>query len=166
MNTLVLAALSAGLATASTLTYTDFSTVAGLTLNGDATQIGNALRLVRTSERGGLQSERLLTIRTSLRGSPTIPSRSCFNVYLNTTSSQPLSPVMSANLDLAGTIGASNMFVGFGAGTGGAFGDNDILNSTFTTTECRNHAASLVSASRSGCSYWPGSKPYFTEMST
>jgi len=95
VNTLVLAALSAGLATASTLTYTDFSTVAGLTLNGDATQIGNALRLVRTSERGGLQSERLLTIRTSLRGSPTIPSRSCFNVYLNTTSSQPLGPVMS-----------------------------------------------------------------------
>jgi hypothetical protein len=231
LKTLVLGAICAGWAAASTFTYTDFSSVAGLTLNGDAAQAGNVLRLVhadvslagnafRTSS-VALDSETAFNtmfefhistdpsdptdgfsfilqndpggasalggqgqgagyaglspsvavmfrgrgpsfIGAILNGVDPLPGKppnaadfnendfynqdefawitydpiaKMMNVYLSTTSAHPLSPVMSANVDLAGTIGASSMYVGFGAGTGGAFGDNDVLNWTFSTTQ-------------------------------
>jgi hypothetical protein len=47
---LLVSVLSAGQAVASTFSYSDFSSTAGLTLNGAAAQAGNALRLVPSSD--------------------------------------------------------------------------------------------------------------------
>lgn len=53
-------------------------------------------------------------------------------VYLAPTAVKPGSPVMSASLDLYGAVGPQ-AFVGFSAGNGGAYGNQDILNWTFTS---------------------------------
>ena len=50
MRFLLLAALSAGLATAGTFAYNDFSNVTGLTINGDASQNSPFLQLVPAAE--------------------------------------------------------------------------------------------------------------------
>jgi hypothetical protein len=50
MRFLLLAGLSAGLATAGTFTYNNFSSVSGLTLNGAAAQAGSVLRVVYNAE--------------------------------------------------------------------------------------------------------------------
>jgi hypothetical protein len=50
MRFLLLAALSAGLATAGTFAYNDFSNVTGLTINGDASQNSPFLQLVPSAE--------------------------------------------------------------------------------------------------------------------
>jgi hypothetical protein len=50
MRFLFLAALSAGLATAGTFTYNDFSNVSGLTINPAASQQGSVLQLVPAAE--------------------------------------------------------------------------------------------------------------------
>lgn len=47
---LLVSVLSAGQAVASTFSYSDFSSTAGLTLNGAAAQAGNVLRLVPSSD--------------------------------------------------------------------------------------------------------------------
>jgi len=50
MRVLLLAAIAVGHATAGSFVYTDFSSLDGLTLNGDAAPAGTALRLVPSSE--------------------------------------------------------------------------------------------------------------------
>ena len=60
------------------------------------------------------------------------PSSTVLSVYLNSTSLKPGSPVMSTTVDVFGTLG-SQAYVGFSAGNGGAFGDQDILNWSFTS---------------------------------
>ena len=51
MKTLIIAGLmSAGLAQASGFNYPDFSSVGGLTLNSDAAQVGNVLRVVHNAQ--------------------------------------------------------------------------------------------------------------------
>jgi len=54
-------------------------------------------------------------------------------VYLSDTDIQPGDAVMTASVDLFGTLG-TQAYVGFSAGNGGSFGDQDILNWQFTTT--------------------------------
>lgn len=231
MKALILAALSTGLAAAASFTYNDFSNVSGLTLNGDAAQAGNVLRVVHALDSlagtafqtstvsldtetafstmfqfnistdpndptdgfsfilqndaagaGALGGQGQGAGYTGLNPSVAIlfrgrgpafigavlngidplpgeppnatdfaenafynqdefawinydPISHILDVYLNTTSTQPGTPTMSTTVDLAGTIGGPGMFVGFGAGTGAAFGDNDILSWNFSTTE-------------------------------
>lgn len=62
------------------------------------------------------------------------PATTALNVYLSDTSTKPALADMSTNVDVAGTVG-SQAFVGFSAGTGGAFGDNDILKWSFSSNE-------------------------------
>ncbi len=57
------------------------------------------------------------------------------NVFLDPTSVKPLTPVLSNTVNIAGTLGGSQAFVGFGAGTGGANGTNDILKWSFSSVE-------------------------------
>jgi hypothetical protein len=61
------------------------------------------------------------------------PSSMVLSVYLSSTSLKPGSPVMSTMVDVFGNLG-SQAYVGFGAGNGGAFGSQDILNWSFTST--------------------------------
>lgn len=229
--------LSASLANAATFTYTDFSSISGLTLNGDAAQAGSVLRLVPnvTSQAGNafLTSPIALDATTSFTtsfqflvttdpGDPTDgfsfllqnqdvnalggagqgsgyvgispsvavlfrgrgpafvgvitngidplpstppdattvaenafynqnefawidynPSTTTIDVFLNTSSVKPGSPIMSTTVDVFGTLG-SQAYVGFGAGTGGASGDNDIINWSFSSPVPEPTAAGLI----------------------
>ena len=56
------------------------------------------------------------------------------NVYLSSTSVRPATPAMSTSVNVAGTLG-SQMYVGFSAGNGGAFGSQDILNWSFNSSD-------------------------------
>lgn len=51
-------------------------------------------------------------------------------VYLATNAVKPVSPVMSASVNLFNTLG-TQAYVGFSAGNGGAYGSQDILNWSF-----------------------------------
>jgi hypothetical protein len=64
------------------------------------------------------------------------PLSTVLNVYLASTSVKPGSPIMSTTVDVFGTLG-SQAYVGFSAGNGGAFGNQDILNWTFTSSEAQ-----------------------------
>ena len=231
MRFLLLAALSAGLATAGTFTYNDFSSVSGLTINGDASQNSPVLRLVPAAESMAgtayattpialdaftgfstafefdittdpdsptdgftflVQNEGVNAVGDSGQGSgyvevtpsvavlfrgrgpsfigvvtdgidpllayPTLPPgattftqdafynqddfawidynplSTTLSVYLSTTSTKPGAPVMSTTVNVFGTVGLQ-AFVGFSAGTGAGFGNNDILNWSFTSQD-------------------------------
>ncbi len=54
-------------------------------------------------------------------------------VRLSTGTIRPISPILTATLDLPTILGTSNAFVGFTSGTGGASGDHDILSWQFTS---------------------------------
>lgn len=228
MRLLLLAGLSAGLAAAGTITYGDFSSMAGLTINSDASQAGSVLQLVPflTGQAGSaylttpialdgstgfstsfefdvttdisdptdgftflLQNEGVNEVGAGGQGSgyvgidPSVavlfrgrgpsfigavingvdplpgsprnatsftegafynqdefawidydPSTEILNVYLSATDVEPALPVMSTTVDISGTLG-SQAYVGFSAGTGEAYGTNDILNWTFSSQE-------------------------------
>jgi hypothetical protein len=227
---LIAALLSTGLATAASFTYNDFSSVAGLSLNGAAAQVGNVLRVVPNTpslagdafDTTAVSVDSLTKFTTMFEfkistdpGNPTdgfsfilqndptgasavggagqgsgyvglspsvavlfrgrgpsfigvvlngidpLPSdppgatdftegafynqnefawitydpiAQSLSVYLSDTATQPGAAVMTTSVDLAGTVGSS-AFVGFGAGTGGASGDNDILSWNFASVE-------------------------------
>lgn len=227
-NQLILLAtgLYAGLASAATFTYTDFSSISGLTLNGSAAQAGSVLRLVPneaslagdayrttpiafdattsfttsfefliTTDPGNptdgfsflLQNQDVNALGGAGQGagyagiSPSVailfrgrgpafvgvitngidplpstppdaatvaenafynqnefawidynPLTTTMDVFLNTSSVKPGSPIMSTTVDVFGTLG-SQAYVGFGAGTGGASGDNDIISWSFSS---------------------------------
>ncbi len=229
MRLLLLAGLTAGLATAASFTYNDFSSTAGLTLTGDAAQVGGVLRVVHNdvslagnawystpvdfnpttsfstmfeflittppgdptdgfsfvlqndpagaSALGGAgQGSGYVNLAPSvavlfrgrapsfigvvLNGVDPLPSAppgaTLFNendfynqnefawidydsssttlsVYLSTTNVKPGTAVLSNSVDIASILG-TQAYVGFGAGTGGAAGDNDILSWQFTST--------------------------------
>ena len=229
MRLLLLAGLSAGLATAASFTYNDFSSVAGLSLTGDAAQAGSVLRVVHNdvslagnawyssavdfnpSTSFSTMFEFLITtppgdptdgfsfilqndpagngalgaggqgsgyvnlspsVAVLFRGRapsfigvitngvdplPGVPpgatlfnendfynqnefawidydaSSTTLSVYLSTTNVKPGTAVLSNSVDIASILGAQ-AYVGFGAGTGGAAGDNDILSWQFTST--------------------------------
>jgi hypothetical protein len=231
MRFIAVALLFAGFATADSFTYNNFSSVAGLTLNGDATQVipDNVLRLVHnavglagtayrttpiafdattdfstafefdiTTDTGNptdgftflLQNENVNAVGGTGQGSgyvgisPSVavlfrgrgpsfidvvtdgvdplpypppgattfaegvfynrdefawidynPISTILSVYLSTSSTKPLTPVMSTTVDVFGTLGAAQPFVGFSAGTGLGTGDNDILNWSFSSSE-------------------------------
>jgi hypothetical protein len=61
------------------------------------------------------------------------PSTTLLSVYLGDSSVKPGSAIMSTNVDVFGNLG-SQAYVGFSAGNGGAFGSQDILNWSLTTT--------------------------------
>jgi hypothetical protein len=229
--------LSAGLATATTVTYGDFSSVAGLTLNGDAAQAGSVLRVVPSADTqsgtayltnvvpfdsatsfstafefnvsndltsgfgvtdgftfllqndaagagalgaggqglgyAGLSPSVAVVFRgrdpnligvitdgvdpanltvpfqpagyyTSTEGAfydknefvwiDYNPVTMLLSVYLSTSFTKPDSAIMSTTVDIFGTLG-SQAYVGFSAGNGGAFGNQDILNWSFTSSE-------------------------------
>ena len=52
-------------------------------------------------------------------------------VRLNETGSRPASPFLQLNVDLASVLGSADAFVGFTSGTGGAYGNHDIVIWTF-----------------------------------
>jgi Legume lectin domain len=242
LKTLCLAALSTGLAAAASFTYNDFSSVAGLSLNGTAAQVGNVLHVVPNTPSlagdafntsavpldgltafhtmfefnvttdtgnptdgfsfilqndgagagalgGGGQGSGYVNLSPSvavlfrgrapsfigvilngvdpLPGIPPIPPEfaqfnegdfynqnefawidydpvaQALNVYLSTTPDRPASPVLTSTVDLFGTVG-SQAFVGFGAGTGGASGDNDILSWDFQSVEAPEPGAGVL----------------------
>lgn len=60
------------------------------------------------------------------------PVSSQLSVYLDTSAVKPLSPVMVANVNVFGVVGAQ-AYVGFGAGNGGAFGSQDVLSWSFNS---------------------------------
>jgi hypothetical protein len=62
------------------------------------------------------------------------PTTTSLSVYLSTTGVKPASAIMTATVDVFGNLG-SQAYVGFSAGNGAAFGNQDILNWTFTSTE-------------------------------
>ena len=59
-------------------------------------------------------------------------SAGTLKVFLGTTAVKPGSPVMTAPVDVFGTLGLE-AYLGFSAGNGGAFGSQDILTWSFTT---------------------------------
>ena len=61
------------------------------------------------------------------------PSTTLLSVYLSDSSVKPGSAIMSTNVDILGTLGPQ-AYVGFSAGNGAAFGNQDILNWSFNTT--------------------------------
>lgn len=61
------------------------------------------------------------------------PVSTQLRVYLSGSAVQPASPVMSTLVDLTGTLGGQ-AYVGFSAGNGGAFGDQDIQSWSFSTS--------------------------------
>jgi hypothetical protein len=61
------------------------------------------------------------------------PSTKQLSVYMNTMDTKPGSAIMSTNVDVFGDLG-SEAYVGFSAGNGGAFGNQDILNWSFAST--------------------------------
>jgi len=63
------------------------------------------------------------------------PLSSTLSVYLSTTSTKPGTPVMSTTVNVFGTVGSQASWVGFSAGTGAGFGNNDILSWTFTSQD-------------------------------
>jgi hypothetical protein len=231
MRFLLLAGLSAGLATAGTFVYNDFSNVSGLTINPAAAQMGNVLRVVPntigqagtayattpiafdantgfntafefdiTTDAGNptdgftflLQDMGVTAVGGTGQGSgytgvtPSVavlfrgrgpafigvvadgvdplpnypqlppgattfaenafynqdeyawidynPLSTLLSVYLSTSSTKPVTSVMSTTVNVFGTVG-SQAFVGFSAGTGAGFGNNDILNWSFTSQE-------------------------------
>jgi hypothetical protein len=67
------------------------------------------------------------------------PMSTVLSVFLSTTSTKPATAIMSTTVDIFGTLG-SQAFVGFSAGNGGAFGDQDILNWSFDSSEVRSTA--------------------------
>jgi len=62
------------------------------------------------------------------------PLTQLLSVFLSDTSTKPLTALMSSTVDIFGDLG-SQAYVGFSAGNGGAFGTQDILNWSFTSTE-------------------------------
>jgi hypothetical protein len=234
MRLFLMAGLFAGLATAASISYGDFSSTAGLTLNGDAAQAANVLRVVPSV--AGQAGTAYYTAPVSLDGSTSfstsfeflvqpdygsgfgvpdgftfllqnagvnalgdggdglgyaginpsvaivfrgrgpsfigvitggtnpnalpVPfepaagytsltegvfygqdefawidySSGALNVYLSSTSGKPVTPIMSASVDVAGTLG-SQAYVGFSAGNGAAYGSQDILNWSFDSSE-------------------------------
>lgn len=55
-----------------------------------------------------------------------------FKVFLSDTTTKPINPLFTRQIDLFTEVGA-NAFVGFSAGTGGQFNNQDITNWQFTT---------------------------------
>ncbi len=53
-------------------------------------------------------------------------------VYLAPSAVKPLSAIMTTNVNVFGIVG-SQAYVGFGAGNGGAYGNQDVLSWSFTT---------------------------------
>jgi hypothetical protein len=224
---------SAGLATAGTFTYSDFSDTSALTLNGNAAQVGNVLRVAPnlasqagtayltapiafdvftafstsfefliTTDTGNptdgfsfiLQNQDVNAVGGQGQGngfvgiSPSVavdfrgrgpaytaviaggvdplplpgtdvapaggaghtegdfynqvefawidydPNTMLLSLFLSPTSSKPGTADLTTTVDVFGNLG-SQAFVGFTAGTGGGFGDNDILNWSFTSTQ-------------------------------
>lgn len=233
MRFLLTLVASAGLATAGTFTYSDFSDISALTLNGNAAQVGNVLRVAPnlesqagtayltapiafdaftafstsfefliTTDTGNptdgfsfiLQNQDVNALGGQGQGngfvgiSPSVvvdfrgrgpaytavitggvdplplpgtdvaptggtghtegdfynqvmfawidydPNTMLLSLFLSPTSSKPGTADMTSTVDVAGNLG-SQAFVGFTAGTGGGFGDNDILNWSFTSTQ-------------------------------
>jgi hypothetical protein len=62
------------------------------------------------------------------------PFSTTLSVFLGTSSVKPGAAIMSTNVDVFGTLG-SQAFVGFSAGSGGGYGDNDILNWSFSSQD-------------------------------
>jgi hypothetical protein len=62
------------------------------------------------------------------------PINDLLSVYLSTNSIKPGSAIMSTTVDISSILG-SQAYVGFSAGNGGAFGNQDILNWSFTSSE-------------------------------
>jgi len=62
------------------------------------------------------------------------PLNTFISVYLDTSSTKPGAPIVTANVDVAGTLG-SQAWVGFTGGTGAASGDNDILKWSFDSQQ-------------------------------
>ena len=58
-------------------------------------------------------------------------------------------PAMSTTVDVLGTLG-SQTYVGFSAGNGGAFGSQDILNWSFTSTVPEPSTIALLGAAAFG----------------
>jgi len=54
-------------------------------------------------------------------------------VRLSEDGNRPVSPTLAYNVDLASVLGTQDAYVGFTSGTGGAWGNHDILNWTFTS---------------------------------
>jgi hypothetical protein len=52
-------------------------------------------------------------------------------VRLSTTSTRPLSALVSSTVDLTSVLGSTNAFVGFTSGTGSGFNDHDVLSWEF-----------------------------------
>ena len=74
--------LSAGEASATSFNYTDFSSTTGLTLNGDAAQAGNVLRLVPNADTKS--GTAFLTAPISLDGTTGFSTAFEFNVATDT----------------------------------------------------------------------------------
>ena len=57
-------------------------------------------------------------------------SNTQLSVYLAPSAVKPLSPIMATTVNIFGVVG-SDAYIGFGAGNGGAFGTQDVLNWSF-----------------------------------
>jgi hypothetical protein len=71
------------------------------------------------------------------------PSAKELSVYMNTADTKPGSAIMSTNVDVFGTLG-SQTYVGFSAGNGGAYGNQDILNWSFASGTAVPEPSALV----------------------
>ena len=67
------------------------------------------------------------------------------SVYLSTTNLKPVAPIMSTMVNVLGAIG-TQAYVGFSAGNGGGFGDQDILSWQFSAAAVPEPGAAAMLA--------------------
>jgi hypothetical protein len=76
-------------------------------------------------------------------------STQLLSVFLSNGSTKPGTPIMTTAVNIFGTLGPQ-AYVGFSAGNGGAFGNQDILNWSFTTETVPVPAATWLFGSALG----------------